>query len=170
VDPNRISIAGPSAGGNLALVTTRSAVDLGLKVRASLYLIPMMHYGATTQSYIEFENVGALPSRVMIFWWRCYAQKREDRKDWRCCPLEAGINLVGLPPCVVTTASCDVLRDEGLELVQALRMAGVPVTHFEVRGSHSFSHVVDRPSLVPVMARFMDLAGMGRGPAANSKL
>ena len=71
------------------------------------------------------------------------------------------MSLQNLPPCVVTTASCDVLKDEGLELVEELKAARVPVIHHMVRGSHSFSHIADHTKVSEIVRDFSSLAWPG---------
>ena len=53
------------------------------------------------------------------------------------------LNVKEAPIIIVKTSTADVLRDDGLDLVEALRGVGANVKHFECVGSHGFSMEVD---------------------------
>jgi acetyl esterase len=137
-DPERIGIAGDSAGGNLAAVTTRRLRDEGgppLRFQALIY--PACDSALNTPSYREAgDGFGLSPADM-----RRYCELYLDGADGRApdaSPLQAG-DLAGLPPAFVLTARHDVLRDEGEAYARALEAAGVPVTLSSYDGAvHGF--------------------------------
>ena len=58
--------------------------------------------------------------------------------DWRAAPHLAPSH-AGLPPALVITAECDVLKDEGVAYVKQMTEAGVDVEHTDYKGMvHGF--------------------------------
>ena len=133
-DPARLAVAGDSAGGNLALGVARHLRDA---VRFQALIYPVCDAGFDTPSYSEFAERHGLTSLGMQRFWSLYLDGA-DPSDPDASPLRAS-DLGGLAPAFVLTAEYDVLRDEGEAMVEALRAAGVEVTHRRYDGTvHGF--------------------------------
>ena len=127
-DPERIAVAGDSAGGNLAAVVARLAVRDGGPAPAFQALIyPVTDYSRKRPSYALFAQGFFLTSEEMDWYRDQYFASAEERSDPRASPILAD-DLAGLPPAHVVTAGFDPLRDEGEDYAARLRDAGVPVT------------------------------------------
>jgi acetyl esterase len=132
IDAARISVAGDSAGGNLAAVTAITLRDLGPAggppLVAQLLIYPVTDQACNSvsaQAYAE----GYLLTRPNMLWYRdSYLRNGDDIGDWRASPLCAA-GLAGLPPAYVITAGFDPLLDEGQAYAEALGAAGVEVTY-----------------------------------------
>jgi len=142
-----ISVAGLSAGGNLAAVAAHNAAELGIDVKCAMLFVPEMTTNDVSWSWVENASVQALPAEVMIAWLQGYLPDRKLALEPNASPLfvEKSVlaKLAGKCSFVVHTASCDILRDCGVEYVDKLRAAGVTVAHVMARSSHSFSLLVD---------------------------
>jgi acetyl esterase len=126
-DPERVAIAGDSAGGNLATVTARRLRDEGgspLRYQALVY--PVCDSALNTPSYRASGEGFGLTTLSMKRYWELYLDGADGRSP-DASPLQAG-DLSGLPPAFVLTVRDDVLRDEGETYARALEAAGVPVT------------------------------------------
>ena len=140
IDPQRVAVAGDSAGGNLAAVAALMARDAGgPDIRLQVLVYPVTDYACDTESYRTYaEGYGALEAQSMRWFRDHYLRGEADRHDWRAAPLCAG-DLSGLPPALVLIAQCDVLHDEGEAYAQRLRVAGVDVEYHECQGMiHGF--------------------------------
>lgn len=138
VDPNRIAVAGDSAGGNLAAVVSQLARDTkGPRIAFQMLIYPVTDTDTDTGSYRAFGTGHFLERDGMVWFFDHYAGEA-DRADPRLAPLKAR-SLQGLPPAYVVTAGHDVLRDEGRAYAEALKAAGVSVEYVNYEGMiHGF--------------------------------
>jgi acetyl esterase len=126
-DPDRLAIAGDSAGGNLATVTARRLrVEGGPPLRFQALVYPVCDSGLDTPSYRACSEGFGLSAESMKRFWELYLDGADGRQP-DASPLQAE-DLSGLPPAFVLTVRDDVLRDEGEAYARALEAAGVPVT------------------------------------------
>ena len=125
VDGSRLAVAGDSAGGNLAAVTSILARDRGAPTIAFQVLIyPVIDGTMSFPSYKENAEGYLLSADDMAWFYEQYVGPDVDRKDPLLSPLYAP-DLTGLPAALVITAEYDPLRDEGEAYADALQQAGV---------------------------------------------
>lgn len=129
VDPSRIAVAGDSAGGNIAAAVTMLAKErLGPEIKFQVLFYPVTDATFDTESYDKFAEGYFLTREAMKWFWNHYAQNTATREKPTASPLRASLEeLRNLPPALVITAECDVLRDEGEAYAAKLKQADVPV-------------------------------------------
>ena len=141
VDPLRIAVVGDGAGGNLAAALTLMAKERGgPQIRLQILFYPATIAKFDSKSYDDFAGGYFLTREAMRWFWNHYAQNTATREKPAASPLRASVEeLRGLPPAVVITAECDVLRDEGEAYAVRLQEAGVPVSITRYPGTiHDF--------------------------------
>lgn len=101
---------------------------------------PVTDAAFDTPSYGRFARGYFLTREAMKWFWNHYAPELEVRVQPTASPLRATVDqLRGLPPALVITGECDVLRDEGEAYARRLSQAGVPVTALRYLGTiHDF--------------------------------
>ena len=125
-DPTRITVAGDSAGGNLAAVLAQEAPRLGIALRRQILIYPALDAAASTPSWREMGTGYGFTAEWMAWYWRQYLPNRQAAQDPRASPLRA-TNLAGLAPATIVTAEYDILRDEAEIYAARLREGGVAV-------------------------------------------
>lgn len=141
--PDQITVAGWSAGANVAAVTAQQSKLAGSPTIAGQVLLNPVTDGTTERpSHLENADGYGLTMGVMNWFWDHYADEA-DRSDPKASPLLA-VDLSGLPPALVITCEFDPLRDEGNAYAEALEAAGVPVQHLQCPGqTHTAIPAVD---------------------------
>jgi len=125
VDGSRLAVAGDSAGGNLAAVTSLLARDRGgPTISFQLLIYPITDGTMSFPSYKENAEGYLLTADDMAWFYEQYVPPEVDRKNPVLSPLYAP-DLANLPPALVITAEYDPLRDEGEAYADALQQAGV---------------------------------------------
>jgi acetyl esterase len=127
IDPQRIFVAGDSAGGNLAAVAALMARDRGGPPLAGQVLIyPITGCDFETPSYRQYADGYALSRENMRWFWRQYLSHEREAHSPYVSPLMAE-SLRDLCPALVIVAECDPLCSEGELYAQRLQESGVPV-------------------------------------------
>ncbi|GET35542.1 alpha/beta hydrolase [Microseira wollei] len=139
IDPARVGVAGDSAGGNIAAALALMARDKGEpKLVYQLLMYPVIQNDFNTESYLKYASGFGLTRDEMIWYWQHYLADEADAQNHYASPILAE-ELSNLPPALIITGECDVLRDEGLAYGAKLQEAGVSVQFWEGEGMiHSF--------------------------------
>lgn len=125
VDPERLVLAGDSAGGNLATSAALLARDIGgPAVCAQLLLYPMTAPWNHGDSYHRFAAGYANTAAATDWYWSQYLPDGDVHGVWPpAAPATA--DLAGLAPVVMISAQCDPLHDDSEVYSRALSDAGV---------------------------------------------
>jgi len=132
-DPNRIAVAGDSAGGNLAAVMAHLARDnadqRGPARTFQLLWYPVVTADLSLPSYTENATAPILDRDVIDAFLTWYLPDI-DITDSTALPITLApanaADLSGLPPAYIGTAEHDPLRDDGARYAELLNAAGVP--------------------------------------------
>ncbi len=139
-DPQRMAVAGDSAGGCLAAVTAlRIRDEGGPGLCGQLLWYPVTDYPSVSNgSYRAFGAGYGLTEDGMRWFWHQYLADAASASHAHASPLRMDTP-VGLPPACVLVAEFDVLRDEGEAYVQRLAGAGIAATTRRYAGmNHGF--------------------------------
>ncbi|GAA3212750.1 alpha/beta hydrolase [Microbacterium terregens] len=137
IDPDRIGVAGTSAGGSLAAALTLANRDrTRLPIRLQLLEVPVTDL---TGGHLDLRATRALgiPSviarRELRSVARTYLPQRSDARNPLASPLRASSH-AGLPEAVILTAEFDPLRGDGAAYAASLRAAGVEASAVQYLG------------------------------------
>ena len=135
-DPDRIFIAGDSAGGALAAVTAMLARDRkGPQPAGQILLYPITDCRLRTISMTQFRDSPMLNENMLSFYVKNYAREPKDILSPMFSPLLA-TDLSRLPPALIITAELDPLSDDGRLYADALNQAGSKANALMVKGAY----------------------------------
>ncbi len=131
-DPNRLVVAGDSAGGNLAAVVAQLARDAGgPQIVFQLLWYPSTTFDTSLPSFTENAHAPILDIHGCKGCTRWYIGSLAGDLDLSDMPSTLAPahaeDLTGLPPAYIAVAGHDPLRDDGLRYAELLAAAGVPV-------------------------------------------
>ncbi|SFC48621.1 acetyl esterase [Halobiforma haloterrestris] len=152
IDPDRLGVAGSSAGAGLAAAVALETRDREVSPAVQLLCYPILDRDFERPSYREHADAELLSRADMEWFWERYLADPSDAADPRAAPLRADPEaLEGAPPAVIATAGHDVLRSEGVAYADRLRTAGVETRHCHypslAHGFLSLTDAVDRAAV-----------------------
>ena len=142
-EPEKITIVGDSAGGNLAAAVSLMARDKGeFMPDRQILIYPALNNCYTEESpYLSVKENGEdylLTAVKMENYISLYQRSPEDRENPYFSPLQEK-DLGNLPDTLILTAEFDPLRDEGEEYARRLKEAGNYVELHRIPGAlHGF--------------------------------
>ena len=120
-----VSVAGDSAGGNLATGVALLAKEANIQIDTQILLYPVTDLSYDSHSYETYAENYGLDRDVMKWFGDLYIRVPEDAHNPLLAPIRADVT--GLPPTFLVVAENDVLRDEGLAYAKKLQQSGVVV-------------------------------------------
>ena len=144
MDPERLCVAGDSAGGNLAAYLCQELNRQGEPSPSfQLLLYPLVQFADISTKKLTFQEGFFLSERLFDYFRDAYIQAESDRMDRKVSPLFApDTDFYGLPPAHVVLCGWDPLKDEGRAYASKLAAHGVPVTIREHSGMvHGFMNL-----------------------------
>lgn len=131
MDPDRMAVAGDSAGGNLsAFLAQEMNRESGPMPAFQLLLYPLVQFVDIRAKKMRLQESGFFISPNLFDYFRdAYVEQKVDRSDPRVSPLFAPeTDFAGLPPAHIVLCGWDPLKDEGRTYGDKLAAHGVPVT------------------------------------------
>ena len=126
-DPNRMAVAGDSAGGTLAAVTAQRARDAGgPPIAFQLLWYPSTLWDPSLPSFTENAAAPILDAKAVAAFSRWYAGEVDLSEPPSGMAPGRAKDLANLAPAYIAVAGHDPLRDDGIRYGELLAAAGVP--------------------------------------------
>src|SRR3954468_22058290 len=154
-DPDRLAVAGDSAGGNLAAVVAQLARDSGgPPIAFQLLWYPATTWDTSLPSFTENADAPILALDAVAEFSRWYARGQNMANPPATLVPGRAADFSGLAPAYIAVAGHDPLRDDGVRYGELLSGAGVPV---EVHNAETMVHgYVGYAGVVPAATAAMD--------------
>jgi acetyl esterase/lipase len=150
IDPDRLVIAGASAGGGLAAGTALMARDRGgPALTHQILMCPMLDDRGITPSSQELDGEGIWDRTSNLTGWTALLGDARGGPDVSpyAAPARAE-DLTGLPATFIDVGSVETFRDEDIDYAARLSRAGVPVEfHLWPGGFHGFDGMAPQSAL-----------------------
>ena len=161
IDPEKIAIAGDSAGGNLAAAACLMIKDKNVSLpKLQVLFYPTLGPDFFTESLREYGEGYFLTSRQMNFFGNAYLKTQIDALNPYFSPI-LHQNHTNLPEAMVVTAEYDPLRDQGEMYLSTLYNSGVQATGIRAKGMiHGFVSFFGMvPAAENILTMVWNLAG-----------
>ena len=137
-DPKKVAVIGESAGGNMAVNVAIAARDKGWTAPLAVVAVyPVADSNLSTGSKLARATAKPLNTPMLAWFFTHTLSNPSQAMDPRLNLV--GADLKGLPPTTIILAEIDPLRDDGMNLAEKLRAAGVVTEVKEYAGvTHEF--------------------------------
>ncbi|CAG8976913.1 hypothetical protein HYALB_00011862 [Hymenoscyphus albidus] len=130
IDPEKVMVAGHSAGGGLAAGIALLARDREVKIKfcAQMLIYPMLDDRMITVSSEQMMDDGPWTGKLNIVAWEWYLGPKEERdglKDVEYAAPARMKDLSGLPPTFIDVGTAEPFRDEDINYAMRLLECGV---------------------------------------------
>ena len=144
VDPSRIALVGPSAGGGLVAALSLLARDRsGPEIAFQMPLYPMLDFRNITFSSLEFTDGRIYNRESNVRCWEAYLGGDMNEEVSPYASPAVAEDLSGLPPTYTFVGELEPFRDETIEYVMRLSQAGVPTEfHLYPGVIHAFEDII----------------------------
>ena len=169
LNSSKLAVMGDSVGANMATVTAILAKErCGPKIDCQILLYPVTDANFETDTYNEFANGYWLSKEAMKWFWNAYLPDKNGRKQYTASPLQASIDqLRDLPPTLIITNECDVLRDEGEAYAHKLIEAEIDTTAVHLLGTIHDCAMLNALTDTPAVRVAINLANIKLNQALN---
>jgi len=128
-DPGMVAVGGDSAGGHLAVATSRRQLAAGRPAPLfQLLYYPVVDWNRESASFKQFGAGYGLDARFIDVMERLVFPDPATRSGPEFSHLQAP-SLRGLPATLIATAGYDILRDQGRAFARRLENEGIAVTY-----------------------------------------
>lgn len=159
IDPERLVVAGQSAGAGLAAGVTLLARERGgPALRAQVLVSPMLDDRDATVSTQQIDGIGVWDRQSNRMGWAALLGDRCGGPDvsTAAAPARAS-DLSGLPPAYISVGSAEVFRDEAVAYASRLwASGGVAELHVWPGGFHGFENFAPQSTLAVAAAAARD--------------
>lgn len=137
-NPQKVAVAGESAGGNMACNVSIMARDRKIMLPVGQLLVyPVANNDMNAESFQKYANSKPLSKPLLEWMVKQYLTDPAKAADPRIALVKA--DLKGLPPTTIIAAEIDLLATEGKLLADKLKDAGVDVNYKMYNGvTHEF--------------------------------
>ncbi len=142
IDPNKIIVAGDSAGGLLTVDTCRLVKQNNLpKPCFAVLIYPVLDRTMQTQSNTQYTDTPVWNANKSLKMWHylLHGQKYISPAELK--------DLDFMPPSYIETAEFDCLRDEGIEFANRLNKQNIPTTLYNTKGTMHGYDIVSKSSI-----------------------
>jgi acetyl esterase/lipase len=127
VKPERIIIAGDSAGGYYTLTTLIKLRDNGIKLPAGAFcLAPATDFSIIDEKFLQNGETDPILADIGLFWWIPAYVGEADRNNPLISPALA--DLKGLPPILIQVSKSEMLYSHAKRFYERAKKAGVDIT------------------------------------------
>jgi len=138
IDPDRLAVAGDSAGGGLAACLAQRAHDDQVPVAFQLLIYPMLDDRTCLRPVAGDRGTFVWTPANNRLGWTSYLG-REPSESFTPPPYAVAarrVDLAGLPPAWIGVGELDLFQPEDVRYAERLRAAGVPVELLELPGMY----------------------------------